>query len=81
MCRLVWDGKLDEAREIHYKVIPTIRALFCEPNPAPIKQALNWMGVPVGGLRLPLRELTEGGKDILREALVGLGKVSPEDCK
>ena len=81
MCRLVWDGKLEEAREIHYRVIPTIRALFCEPNPAPIKQALNWMGVPVGGLRLPLKELTEGGKDILREALVGLDKVSPEDCK
>jgi hypothetical protein len=39
------------------------------------------MGVPVGGLRLPLEELTEGGKDILREALVELGKVSHEDCK
>jgi 4-hydroxy-tetrahydrodipicolinate synthase len=81
MCRLVWDDKLDEAREIHYRVTPMIRALFCEPNPAPIKQALNWMGVPVGGLRLPLKELTEGGKDILREALVGLGKASTEDCK
>lgn len=81
MCKLVWEGKLEEARDIHYRVIPAIRALFCEPNPAPIKQALNWMGVPVGGLRLPLKELSERGKDILRRALVDLGKVSPEKCK
>jgi 4-hydroxy-tetrahydrodipicolinate synthase len=80
MCRLVWEGKLDEAREIHYRVLPMVRALFCEPNPTAIKQALNWMGVPVGGLRLPLLALSERGKDTLRNALVDLGKATPEDC-
>lgn len=80
MCRLVWEGKTDEAREIHYRVLPLVRALFCEPNPTAIKQALNWMGVPVGGLRLPLIGLSERGKDVLRQALVGLEKASPEDC-
>jgi len=80
MCRLVWEGKLEEARELNFRLLPMIRALFCEPNPTAIKQALNWMGVPVGGLRLPLVGMTEKGKDILRAALVGLGKASPEDC-
>jgi 4-hydroxy-tetrahydrodipicolinate synthase len=80
MCRLVWEGNLEEAREIHYRVLPVVRALFCEPNPTAIKQALNWMGIEVGGLRLPLLGLSERGKDTLRKALVELGKASPEDC-
>lgn len=75
MCRLVWDGEHEEAMELHYRILPLIRALFCEPNPSAIKQALNWMGVPVGGLRLPLRELTEKGKEILRKAMADLGKI------
>ncbi len=81
MCRLVWDGKLEEGRELHFRVLPLVRALFCEPNPTAIKQALNWMGVQVGGLRLPLLSMTEKGKDTLRAAMVELGKASPEDCR
>ena len=80
MCRLVWEGKVEEAREIHFRVLPMVRALFCEPNPTAIKQALNWMGVPVGGVRLPLVEMMEKGKEILRAAMLELGKASPEDC-
>jgi 4-hydroxy-tetrahydrodipicolinate synthase len=80
MCRLVWEGKVEEAREIHFRVLPMVRALFCEPNPTAIKQALNWMGVPVGGVRLPLAEMTEKGKEILRAAMLESGKASPEDC-
>lgn len=53
MCRLVWEGRIEEARELHFRVLPLVRALFCEPNPTAIKQALDWMGVAVGGTRLP----------------------------
>lgn len=81
MCRLVWEGRVEEAREIHFRVLPMVRALFCEPNPTAIKQALNWMGVEVGGLRLPLLPMTEKGRQTLREAMVELGKASPEDCR
>lgn len=77
MCRLVWDGRVEEARELHFRVMPLVRALFCEPNPTAIKQALNWMGVAVGGLRLPLLALTDKGGETLRRAMIDLGKVSP----
>jgi 4-hydroxy-tetrahydrodipicolinate synthase len=80
MCRLVWEGKVEEAREMHFRVLPLVRALFCEPNPTAIKQALNWMGIETGGLRLPLLAMTEKGRNTLRAAMVELGKVSPEDC-
>ncbi|RJP26659.1 MAG: 4-hydroxy-tetrahydrodipicolinate synthase [Actinobacteria bacterium] len=80
MCRLVWEGRLEEAREIHFQVLPLVRALFCEPNPTAIKQALNWMGVPVGGTRLPLSGMTDKGKETLRQAMLELGKAPPENC-
>jgi len=80
MCRLVWEGRIEEARELHFRVLPLVRALFCEPNPTAIKQALNWMGVKVGGVRSPLVEMTEKGKETLRRAMLELGKASAESC-
>ncbi len=80
MCRLVWEGKTEEAREIHFRVLPLVRALFCEPNPTAIKQALNWMGIGVGGVRLPLSGITEKGKETLRRAMVELGKAAAASC-
>ncbi len=80
MCRLVWEGKVEEAREIHYRVLPLVEALFCEPNPTAIKQALKWMGQPAGTLRLPLTQLSPNGMQILRTAMVRLGKAAEADC-
>ncbi len=80
MCRLVWEGQLEEARDLHFRVLPLVEALFCEPNPAGFKQALKWMGLPAGSLRLPLLEMSEEGKKRLRDAMLGLGKVRAEDC-
>jgi 4-hydroxy-tetrahydrodipicolinate synthase len=80
MCRLVWEGRLEEARDLHYRVLPLVEALFCEPNPAGFKQALTWMGLPGGALRLPLVEMSEKGREKLRKAMVELGKARPEDC-
>lgn len=31
-----------------------MNALFSVPSPAPVKAALNHLGIPVGNLRLPL---------------------------
>lgn len=80
MCSAAWSGDFKRAREIHYDILPAIRALFCEPNPAAIKQALIWMGLPAGTCRLPLLDLSEKGKAILKKALVDLGKVKESNC-
>jgi 4-hydroxy-tetrahydrodipicolinate synthase len=80
MCRLVWEDRCQEARDLHHKVMPLAEALFCEPNPTAIKQALNWMGVHVGGVRLPLVPLSEQGRATLRKAMVQLGKAPIEKC-
>ncbi len=80
MCDLVWSGDLEAARGLNSRVLPLVEALFVEPNPTAIKKALDWIGLPGGDLRLPLLPLSESGKDVLRRALVELGKAKAEDC-
>ena len=76
MVHLMLEGKVAEAREIHYKTLPVARALFIETNPTPVKEAMNMMGLPSGPLRLPLTPLKEKNREILRKALQDLGRLS-----
>jgi len=76
MCSAVWEGDLPEARRLHYKIMPVVDALFVEPNPIPVKQALQWMGLPAGPLRPPLGPLSERGQSVLRRAMVEGGWLS-----
>jgi 4-hydroxy-tetrahydrodipicolinate synthase len=69
MCEAVWRGDLQEARRLHYLTMPVIDALFVEPNPIPVKQAMEWLGLPAGPLRPPMSRLSEGGQKILRKAM------------
>lgn len=73
MCEAVWGDRLSEAREIHYRVMDVVDALFIEPNPTPVKQAVEWLGLPAGPLRPPLERMTPGGQEVLRGALVAGG--------
>lgn len=49
-------GRAKEAARTHRGLLPLIDALFVIANPIPVKYALAQLGVPVGGLRLPLCE-------------------------
>ena len=58
-----------KAREIQLKYLELIGALFCEVNPIPVKEAMNQMGMEVGGYRLPLCEISPAGRERVRRAL------------
>lgn len=75
MVKLVGEGNIEAGRDIHYRTLEIVNALFVEPNPVPAKQALEWMGLPAGPVRLPLIGMTDKGKEVLRKALVNLGKI------
>ncbi len=75
MVHLMLAGKIDQAREIHYKTLPMVRALFIESNPSPVKEAMNMMGLPAGKLRPPLVPLKPENREILRKNLVQIGRV------
>jgi 4-hydroxy-tetrahydrodipicolinate synthase len=56
-------GEVATAIDIHLKLFPLFKVLFCTTNPIPIKAALNLQGWQVGGLRLPLFEISEAQRE------------------
>ncbi len=75
MIHLMLAGKIDQAREIHFRTLPVIRALFIESNPTPVKEAMNMMGLPAGKMRLPLVPLRAENRETLRKALIQVGRL------
>ncbi|MGD7043736.1 4-hydroxy-tetrahydrodipicolinate synthase [Jeotgalibacillus proteolyticus] len=63
------EGRLQEAAILHQQLLPLIRSLFAQPNPAPVKVALEDKGISCGGLRLPLVPLSSSEKEQLRTAV------------
>jgi len=47
-------GNVRGAAKDHRTLLPVMKALFAAPNPTPVKNALNFKGVSVGGVRLPM---------------------------
>jgi len=68
-------GDLKKAREVHYSLMPLFKALFIETNPAPIKEAMNLLGLSAGHVRLPLVNVKESTREELRRVLKDLGKL------
>ncbi|MGG1595652.1 4-hydroxy-tetrahydrodipicolinate synthase [Terribacillus saccharophilus] len=62
-------GNVGEAARIHQQILPVMQGLFQAPNPTPVKEALNQKGVAVGGVRLPLVELTDEEKENVSKLL------------
>ena len=62
-------GDIKTARELQLKYLNLINALFCEVNPIPVKEAMNQLGMGVGGYRLPLCEISETGRQKVARAL------------
>ncbi|OPH47547.1 4-hydroxy-tetrahydrodipicolinate synthase [Paenibacillus ferrarius] len=53
-------GRNEQSKELFEGLLPLIRLLFAEPNPAPLKWLLEQQGVIANGtLRLPLLPVTE----------------------
>lgn len=75
LCTAFVSGHLDEAARLNVKMLPILRACFqpTTPSPAPLKAALNMMGLNAGGLRLPLIEATDREKEIVHAALANYG--------
>jgi 4-hydroxy-tetrahydrodipicolinate synthase len=69
MCANFLEGNIAEAARIQVKNKKLIDALFVEPNPIPVKAAMNIMGFNVGKLRLPLYEAGDSTKELLKELL------------
>jgi 4-hydroxy-tetrahydrodipicolinate synthase len=69
MTQLCLDGKYTEAAALQMKYLNLINSLFIEVNPIPVKEAMNYMGMPSGECRLPLCTMTEANAEKLKAAM------------
>jgi 4-hydroxy-tetrahydrodipicolinate synthase len=67
------DGNWEKGRDLQFRLIPLIHAVFLETNPIPIKTALALMGKCAGELRLPLTPMSETALLKLKQAMADFG--------
>lgn len=66
-------GDIVNAARLQLAAVDIIKALFCDVNPIPVKEAMNQMGLNVGPCRLPLCDMDEAGKARVRQSLINYG--------
>ncbi|HWH73259.1 MAG TPA: 4-hydroxy-tetrahydrodipicolinate synthase [Methylibium sp.] len=73
LCKAAVAGDAKRAAEIHLKLLPLHKQLFCEPNPIPVKWALQRLGRCGGTLRSPLTPLSPAQQPVVEQALRDAG--------
>lgn len=66
-------GEIKKAQELHYKLLPLVKALFIETNPIPVKTSLGLLGMCEPDLRLPMCQMSAENLDKLKKALKDYG--------
>ena len=62
-------GDVERAKQLQLEYLDLIDTLFVEVNPIPIKEAMNLLGMAVGGYRMPLCEMAEENRVKVRKAM------------
>ena len=67
------NGDTREATRIHLALYPIFKGLFITTNPVPLKEAMNILGMEVGGLRLPLTRASQQEHEFIGNMLISTG--------
>lgn len=70
MIKLTKKGDLDEARKIHYELLPLCKGMFLETSPIPVKSAMAMLGLCKEVYRLPLCKPLDETRIKLRKLLI-----------
>ncbi|HEX8899476.1 MAG TPA: 4-hydroxy-tetrahydrodipicolinate synthase [Chthoniobacterales bacterium] len=81
MTNLALAGRWDEARALHYRLLPLMETNFIESSPGPVKAAMAMMGLLEENFRLPLVPITEQSRAKIREVLSDLGITETASAK
>lgn len=75
MAKYCLENDFEKATKLQLEYMDLINNLFIEVNPIPAKEAMNMMGIDVGGCRMPLCEMSDEHKAILRASLENHGLI------
>ena len=73
LVRAAREGHMTRAEQLHRRLHPLFKDLFIESNPSPTKYALSLTLGLSPELRLPLVEMSEKNRQLVRATLADLG--------
>ena len=76
LVRVARDGHMARAEQLHRRLYPLFKNLFIESNPSPTKYALSLTMSLSPEVRLPLVEMAEENRQLIRATLADLGLLS-----
>jgi len=78
LAHLLLEGKLGEARQLHFNLLPLMQVNFIETNPMPVKAALAMMGMIEEVYRLPMVPMKAENRAKLEKVLAAQGLLPPQ---
>ncbi|MEO0072384.1 MAG: 4-hydroxy-tetrahydrodipicolinate synthase [candidate division WOR-3 bacterium] len=69
MIRYFLRGDVKKSLRLHYRLYPVCKVMFVETNPGPIKFAMSYLGMKAGRPRLPLVEISEANKTLIKNTI------------
>jgi 4-hydroxy-tetrahydrodipicolinate synthase len=68
-------GNIRKAQELHYRLLPLVKAMFIETNPIPVKTSMGMLGMCEPTLRLPMTPMLPENQEKLKKALKEYGLI------
>ena len=75
MIKAYVEGDIEKSWNMQVGCLDLVKALFCEVNPIPVKEAVNRIGLRAGGCRLPLVDMKPENKAKLAAAIESFRKI------
>ncbi|MGM0508852.1 MAG: 4-hydroxy-tetrahydrodipicolinate synthase [Fusobacteriota bacterium] len=69
LIKYVENGEFDKAKDLHHKLYKLNKAMFCEPNPVPVKEAMSILGKINPNVRLPLTKIDIDNSKLLKKLM------------
>lgn len=69
------DGDANKSTEMLAKFLKLANAMFCEVNPIPVKEAVNYLGFNAGPCRMPLVDMTDEHKKFVKDTMAEYGLI------
>jgi 4-hydroxy-tetrahydrodipicolinate synthase len=76
LTHLLLENKYDEARKLHFQLLPLMQANFIETNPIPVKAGLAMMGMIEEVYRLPLVPMRPENRAKLEKVMAAQGLIT-----
>jgi 4-hydroxy-tetrahydrodipicolinate synthase len=78
LAHLLLEGKLEAARQLHFRLLPLMQVTFIETNPIPVKAALALMGMIEEVYRLPMVPMKAENRALLEKVMAEQGLLQPQ---